>query len=86
MAELVLYDVRDRVAVVTVNDPERRNAVTEGMSAQLSDAVHRAEADDAVNAVVITGAGKAFCSCRGRSSGGFFYLDESADPTFIQRL
>lgn len=62
MAELVLYDVRDRVAVITVNDPDRRNAVTETMSAQLRDAVQRAESDDAVHAVVVTGAGKAFCA------------------------
>lgn len=62
MAELVLYDVADRVAVITVNDPDRRNAVTEAMSAQLRDAVDRAESDPAVHAVVITGAGRAFCA------------------------
>lgn len=62
MAEPVLYDVRDHVAVITVNDPDRRNAVTEEMSAQLSDAVRRAETDDTVHAVVVTGAGKAFCA------------------------
>ena len=45
MADLVLYDIIDRIALITVNDPERRNAVTEAMSAQLRDAVARAEAD-----------------------------------------
>ena len=62
MADLVLYDVTDRVAVITVNDPERRNAVTYTMSEQLSDAVRRAESDTAVHAVVVTGSGKAFCA------------------------
>ncbi|MDP4961027.1 MAG: enoyl-CoA hydratase-related protein, partial [Mycobacterium sp.] len=62
MADLVLYDVTDRVAVITVNDPERRNAVTDTMSEQLSDAVRRAESDTAVHAVVVTGSGKAFCA------------------------
>ena len=62
MADLVLYDVTDRVAVITVNDPERRNAVTDTMSEQLSDAVRRAESDSAVHAVVVTGSGKAFCA------------------------
>lgn len=62
MADLVLYDVNDRVCVITVNDPERRNAVTESMSAQLRDAVAAAEADTSVHAVVVTGAGKAFCA------------------------
>ena len=62
MSDLVLYDVRDRVALITVNDPDRRNAVTEAMSAQLRDAVAAAESDDGVHAVVVTGAGKAFCA------------------------
>ncbi|OHV04232.1 enoyl-CoA hydratase [Mycobacterium talmoniae] len=61
-ADLVRYDVADRVALITVNDPERRNAVTAAMSAQLRAAVQRAEADPAVHAVVVTGAGKAFCA------------------------
>lgn len=59
---MVLYDVRDRVAVITVNDPDRRNAVTDAMSAQLADAVAAAESDAGVHAVVLTGAGKAFCA------------------------
>ena len=62
MSDLVLYDVRDRVALITVNDPDRRNAVTDAMSAQLHDAVRAAEDDAGVHAVVVTGAGKAFCA------------------------
>lgn len=62
MTDLVLYDVVDRVAVITVNDPERRNAVTAAMSEQLRDAVQQAESDLGVHAVVVTGAGKAFCA------------------------
>lgn len=60
--DLVLYSVGDRVALITVNDPDRRNAVTADMSARLRAAVQRAEADSEVHAVVITGAGKAFCA------------------------
>ncbi|MFM8597573.1 MAG: enoyl-CoA hydratase [Mycobacterium sp.] len=62
MDELVHYTVADRVAVITVNDPDRRNAVTEAMSALLRDTVGRAESDPEAHAVVITGAGKAFCA------------------------
>ncbi|HRD10910.1 MAG TPA: enoyl-CoA hydratase, partial [Mycobacterium sp.] len=62
MAALVLYDVRDRIALITVNDPDRRNAVTAEMSEQLRDAVSRAESDPDVNAVIVSGAGKAFCA------------------------
>ncbi len=61
-SDLVLYSVADRVALLTVNDPDRRNAVTDAMSAQLRAAVERAEADENVHALVITGAGKAFCA------------------------
>jgi enoyl-CoA hydratase len=57
-----LFSVTDRVALITVNDPDRRNAVSAAMSAQLRAAVQRAEADTGVHAVVITGAGKAFCA------------------------
>ena len=62
VAELVLYEVRDHVALITVNDPDRRNAVTDAMSEQLRSAVEQAESDVGVHAVVITGAGKAFCA------------------------
>jgi enoyl-CoA hydratase len=59
---LVLFDVADHVALITVNDPDRRNAVTDDMSRELGAAVQRAEADSDVHAVVVTGAGKAFCA------------------------
>lgn len=60
--DLVLSTVENRVALITVNDPDRRNAVTAEMSVRLRRAVEQAEADSDVHAVVITGAGKAFCA------------------------
>ncbi|MFN3001852.1 enoyl-CoA hydratase [Mycolicibacterium wolinskyi] len=62
MSESVLVDLVDRVAVLTVNDPDRRNAVTFEMSAALRAAVQAAEANSDVHAVIVTGAGKAFCA------------------------
>ncbi|MCV7290545.1 enoyl-CoA hydratase [Mycolicibacterium wolinskyi] len=62
MSESVLVDLVDRVAVLTVNDPDRRNAVTFEMSAALRAAVQEAEANSGVHAVIVTGAGKAFCA------------------------
>ncbi|MCB1264792.1 MAG: enoyl-CoA hydratase [Mycobacterium sp.] len=62
VADQVLYEVIDRVALITVNDPDRRNAVTETTSALLAETVQRAESDEGVHAVVVTGAGKAFCA------------------------
>lgn len=61
-SDLVLFDVVNRVAVITVNDPDRRNAITAESSERLRQAVERAEADPGVHAVVVTGAGKAFCA------------------------
>ena len=58
----VLLDIDDRVAVITVNDPDHRNAVTADISAGLRSAVQRAESDPDVHAVVVTGAGTAFCA------------------------
>ncbi|VEG39902.1 enoyl-CoA hydratase/carnithine racemase [Mycolicibacterium flavescens] len=62
MTDPVLIDIQDRVAVLTVNDPERRNAVTFEISTALREAVDAAEADPDVHAVIVTGAGKAFCA------------------------
>jgi enoyl-CoA hydratase len=62
VSDLVLMQTVDRVALITVNDPGRRNAVTAEMSAALRAAVESAEANTEVHAVVVTGAGKAFCA------------------------
>jgi enoyl-CoA hydratase len=61
-SDLVLFSVDNHVALITVNDPERRNAVTAEMSTQLRAAVEQADADPDVHAVVVTGAGRAFCA------------------------
>jgi enoyl-CoA hydratase len=58
----VLLEVDSGVALITVNDPDRRNAVTEEISAGLRLAVENSQNDPNVHAVVVTGAGKAFCA------------------------
>lgn len=62
VSDSVLVSVDDHIAVITVNDPDRRNAVTFEMSAALRAAVEAAEANPDVHAVIVTGAGKAFCA------------------------
>jgi enoyl-CoA hydratase len=57
-----LVHVDHHVAVITINDPDRRNAVTAEISAALRAAVDAAEADEDVHALIVTGAGKAFCA------------------------
>lgn len=62
MTDPVLVHIEDRVALLTVNDPEHRNAVTFEISAALREAVDAVEANPDVHAVIVTGAGKAFCA------------------------
>jgi enoyl-CoA hydratase/carnithine racemase len=63
MGNEVLFDVERAVARITLNRPERRNAMSFAVMDGLRDAMARARADDAVRVVVLTGAGdKAFCA------------------------
>src|SRR6266540_1305588 len=67
--DLVLYEVDSGVATVTLNDPEKRNRLSAEMLAQLVEAIRHARDDGEARAVVLTGAGKAFCA--GADLGGF---------------
>ncbi|MEM7092511.1 MAG: enoyl-CoA hydratase-related protein [Actinomycetota bacterium] len=58
----ILVENHDRVAVITLNDPDRRNTVTSEMNDAMIEAVAAAEADDGIGALVLTGAGTAFCA------------------------
>ena len=60
--ESVLVDVDDGVALVTLNRPDRLNALRGRDLVALSAAYARLDADDDVRVVVLTGAGRAFCS------------------------
>ena len=61
MADEVLYDVRDRVAVITLNRPEYANAQNSAMTYALDAAFARAVNDERVAVLVLAGAGKNFC-------------------------
>ena len=58
----LLYDVTDGIATLTLNRPERLNALGDTLRDDLHDAVLRASGDDGVRVVIITGAGKGFCA------------------------
>jgi 2-(1,2-epoxy-1,2-dihydrophenyl)acetyl-CoA isomerase len=58
----LLYEVRDRVATLTLNRPERLNALGDTLRDDLYDAVNRSAGNPEVGVLVITGAGKGFCS------------------------
>ncbi len=65
----ILYDVKDRVATVTLNRPDKLNAFTTRMRDGLIDTFTRADDDDAVRVVIVTGAGRAFCAGADLSAG-----------------
>lgn len=58
----LLYKVENRVATITLNRPDKLNAYTKVMAAELKDALAMADADEGVRAVVLTGAGRGFCA------------------------
>ena len=67
--EVVLYRTLGPVATITINRPERRNAISPEVTRALSESLARAEADDSVTVVVLTGAGdKAFCAPSARAA------------------
>src|SRR5882672_6092594 len=79
MAEELLYEVNEGVATVTLNRPDQRNALNGELLAALVEAMKAARDDDAVRAVVLTGAGdKVFCA--GADLGGF-----AADAPLVQK-
>jgi enoyl-CoA hydratase/carnithine racemase len=64
----IRYEVDDGIATVTLNRPDRLNAYNMDMSRELVQAFDRSDADDSVRAVIVTGAGRAFCA--GADLGG----------------
>ncbi|HAR30751.1 MAG TPA: enoyl-CoA hydratase [Gammaproteobacteria bacterium] len=89
----ITYRVDDPVAVITMNRPDRLNAFTNRMLAEVRHAFARAEQDDAVVGIILTGAGRGFCAgmdmgaLNGMASGGNEREDlshltaEPGDPT-----
>jgi enoyl-CoA hydratase/carnithine racemase len=65
----IRYDTADRVATITLNRPDKLNAFTRVMRDELVDAFSKADADDEVRAVIVTGAGRAFCAGADLSAG-----------------
>jgi enoyl-CoA hydratase/carnithine racemase len=78
----IRYEVKDRVALVTLNRPDHMNAFTPVMRQEVIDVFSRADHDDEVRVVVVTGAGRAFCAGADLSSGGdtFHRKDEDGNP------
>jgi enoyl-CoA hydratase/carnithine racemase len=82
------YEVTGRTAVITLNRPEKLNALSAGMTESLARALQDAQNDDAVRVVVLTGAGKGFCSGQdlsGRSLAEGRGLPDGQEATIADR-
>jgi enoyl-CoA hydratase/carnithine racemase len=79
--QTIRYEVADGILTITLNRPEQLNAFTTQMATELIDAFHSASEDDAVRAVIVTGAGRAFCAGMDLSvAGNVFGLNEGLRP------
>ena len=67
--EQITSEVEDRVLTITLNRPDKLNAITHQMNNEIIDALDRADADDEVRAVIMTGSGRAFCAGADMSAG-----------------
>ena len=76
--ETILLDIEDGVGIVTLNRPDKLNAMNRRLSSELHDVVKRLEGDDAVGCIVITGAGRAF------SAGGDIHEQREDDRRHSQ--
>jgi methylglutaconyl-CoA hydratase len=85
MSECTLYDVRDGVARITLNQPERRNALSDPLVADLLADLRRAVADPSVRVIVLTGAGSAFCAGADLRSAGGQAVGAEENP-FVEML
>jgi enoyl-CoA hydratase/carnithine racemase len=66
----IRYDATDHIATITLDRPDNLNAFTPVMKREMVDALGRADADDDVRVVIVTGAGRAFCAGADLSAGG----------------
>ena len=83
--ETLLYAVEDGVATITLNRPDRLNAFNTQMMADMIAAFDVTDADDAVRAVIVTGAGRGFCAGADLAAGGAtFDYTSTTDPARLE--
>jgi 2-(1,2-epoxy-1,2-dihydrophenyl)acetyl-CoA isomerase len=86
----VEYEIENGVAIITLNRPDRMNAINSDLAGDLTATVLRATHDDSAGCVVLTGAGRAFCAGgdikEGAPARRIDAPDELADPTHENRI
>ncbi len=76
--ETILVEVEDGVGIVTLNRPDKLNAMNRQLMGEVKDVLHKFEGDDSIGCVVITGAGRAF------SAGGDIHEQREHDRRYSQ--
>jgi enoyl-CoA hydratase/carnithine racemase len=77
--ETILTDLADGIFTITINRPDKLNALNTMMIHEFIDAIDKADADDAARAIIVTGAGRAFCAGADLSTGSRTF-DREARP------
>jgi enoyl-CoA hydratase len=78
--ETVLYEAADGIARITMNRPEKHNALNHQMMDDLDAAFAKAGADDDVAAIVLAGAGPSFCAGYDLKNGSYYITPPNGDP------
>ena len=79
MDKAVLVEIEGSVAIITLNRPERYNAVNQDLLDGFNESFSIVENDDSVRAVILTGKGKGFCAGADMSTFGFITPEQSRD-------
>lgn len=86
MPDAVIYSVDDGVATITLNRPERLNALNDETYRGILTAFDRTDGDDQVRAVIVTGAGRAFCAGADLGAGSRTFDYGERNPGMAERL
>ncbi len=75
--DTIIYDVEDEILTITLNRPDKLNAFNNIMMNEMIEAFDKADADDNVKAIIVTGAGRAFCAGADLARGGDTFNHDS---------
>lgn len=80
--ETIRYETAEQILTITLNRPEKLNVFSPTMHRELRDAFERVDNDDDIRAVIVTGAGRAFCAGADLSQGADMSdIDPQREPT-----